>query len=71
MKVYKILTHYVLMEKYEIPESALTDLEELQDVEDYSLEDKLLMLAEEEYCVKTDSRDFEVVEMEIEEKEGE
>ena len=63
--MYKVLTHYVMMETYEIPDKELKALEDtVKTVEDYSLEDKLLMLCDEQFRIKANSRDFEVVDVE-------
>lgn len=67
--MYRVLTHYVMMETFEIPDKELKALESgVKFVKNYSLDEKLLMLCEEDYRVRQDSRDYEIVEYSHEEE---
>ena len=70
MKYYKIISHYVVMETHEVPVSEVSKfLKENRDLKDYDIKEKLEAIIEDEYLIKSDTRDFEVVDYEIIEEE--
>lgn len=57
--MYKILTHYVSMETYEVPDELVVLNESGEIMEDETFQN--ILDSEEDYVVKTDTRDFEIV----------
>ena len=66
-KTIKVLSHYVMMQKHEVPIQKLIDLKKREgdNLKDYNLSERIEMILEEEDLVDEDSRDYEVVSFEI------